>query len=822
MAKIKLHNPELAANSVFSNFIVESVISDPTVVGLKNAGRIWFNTNEKKLKGTFINQAGDALEIKSLADNADVAGINGSITAEVKRATAAEAALTNALNIETAARIAGDSSLDTRVTAVESQVNGKIGDLTNLTTDAKDTIVAAVNEIDANINAEVARATAAESALNNTLTTAINAEVTRATAAEAALNNTLTTAITAEVTRATTAEAALTNALNTEIAARIAGGAALTSDLNSNFLSKTTTDAQTVISDTTFNGDLTTDGNLSVEGDTILNGDTIIGDSVSPTTLSINSQVITATDVTVGKDLKIIGNLLVQGAQTIVETEILKIADNIITLNNGIGDVEPTENAGLEVDRGTEGVQTIIQWNEILDRVEVAENNAGVISLVKVATASDIAAETTRATAAEAALTNALSTETVARTSADSALDTRVTAVESQVNGKIGDLTGLTTNAKDTIVASVNEIDANIDAEVVRATAAEATLTNALNTETASRIAGDDALTTAITAEVTRATTAEATLTNALNTETASRISADSALDTRVTAVESQVNGNGKIGDLTNLTTDAKDTIVAAVNEIDANINAEVARATAAEAALTNALSTETTARIAGDDVLTTAINAEVTRATAAEAALTNSLNAEVVNRTNAESALGLRIDNVNTAAGIVGDVYAANKTANFISTATSLVSADNLLDAALKTTINDLASTAVNKGSSLVGYKGYVEADVNIVNPTVEIAAGTIETAIAEMAASINIKMQELENRYVKGEVANIDKADTYTIVHNLDTEFVDVSVQVYDESDLVWRFDLVVVEVIDANTVKVSLASGTAAQIRYVIHGY
>ena len=714
MAKIKLHNPELAANSVFSNFIVESVISDPTVVGLKNAGRIWFNTNEKKLKGTFINQAGDALEIKSLADNADVAGINGSITAEVKRATAAEAALTNALNIETAARIAGDSSLDTRVTAVESQVNGKIGDLTNLTTDAKDTIVAAVNEIDANINAEVARATAAESALNNTLTTAINAEVTRATAAEAALNNTLTTAITAEVTRATTAEAALTNALNTEIAARIAGGAALTSDLNSNFLSKTTTDAQTVISDTTFNGDLTTDGNLSVEGDTILNGDTIIGDSVSPTTLSINSQVITATDVTVGKDLKIIGNLLVQGAQTIVETEILKIADNIITLNNGIGDVEPTENAGLEVDRGTEGVQTIIQWNEILDRVEVAENNAGVISLVKVATASDIAAETTRATAAEAALTNALSTETASRISADSALDTRVTAVESQVNGngKIGDSTNLTTNAKDTIVASVNEIDANIDAEVVRATAAEATLTNALNTETASRIAGDDALTTAITAEVKRATTAEA--------------------------------------------------------------------------------------------------------------ALTNSLNAAVVNRTNAESALGLRIDNVNTAAGIVGDVYAANKTANFISTATSLVSADNLLDAALKTTINDLASTAVNKGSSLVGYKGYVEADVNIVNPTVEIAAGTIETAIAEMAASINIKMQELENRYVKGEVANIDKADTYTIAHNLDTEFVDVSVQVYDESDLVWRFDLVVVEVIDANTVKVSLASGTAAQIRYVIHGY
>src|SRR5574344_1411000 len=131
MAKIKLHNPELAANSVFSNFIVESVISDPTVVGLKNAGRIWFNTNEKKLKGTFINQAGDALEIKALADNADVAGINGSITAEVTRATTAEAALTNALNTEIAARIAGDAALT-------SDLNSNF--LSKTTTDAQTVI----------------------------------------------------------------------------------------------------------------------------------------------------------------------------------------------------------------------------------------------------------------------------------------------------------------------------------------------------------------------------------------------------------------------------------------------------------------------------------------------------------------------------------------------------------------------------------------------------------------------------------------------------------------------------------------------------------
>ena len=83
-------------------------------------------------------------------------------------------------------------------------------------------------------------------------------------------------------------------------------------------------------------------------------------------------------------------------------------------------------------------------------------------------------------------------------------------------------------------------------------------------------------------------------------------------------------------------------------------------------------------------------------------------------------------------------------------------------------------------------------------------------------------MRIHEIDSRYVKGEVAAQDASDTYTIAHNLDTNFVDVSVQVYDTDLLVWRFDLVVVEVIDVNTVKISLASGVSSQIRYVIHGY
>ncbi len=132
------------------------------------------------------------------------------------------------------------------------------------------------------------------------------------------------------------------------------------------------------------------------------------------------------------------------------------------------------------------------------------------------------------------------------------------------------------------------------------------------------------------------------------------------------------------------------------------------------------------------------------------------------------------------------------------------------------------MSSTSAGNGTVKIGYIGYEEADVDITFPTIEIVAGTLESAIDDIAASVNLKIHEMESMHVKGEVAIGDIADTYTIAHNLDTVFVDVAVQVYDTVDTVWRFDLVVVEVIDANTVKISLAGGQAAQIRYVIHGY
>lgn len=60
------------------------------------------------------------------------------------------------------------------------------------------------------------------------------------------------------------------------------------------------------------------------------------------------------------------GNLQVDGTTTTVNSATLNIADNIITLNDDVTGT-PTENAGVEVERGT-STNVSIRWNESSDK----------------------------------------------------------------------------------------------------------------------------------------------------------------------------------------------------------------------------------------------------------------------------------------------------------------------------------------------------------------------------------------------------------------------------------------------------------------------
>jgi len=73
-------------------------------------------------------------------------------------------------------------------------------------------------------------------------------------------------------------------------------------------------------------------------------------------------------DKTFGDDIVISGDLTVNGTTTTINTQTLDVADNIITVNSDVTGT-PTQNAGLEVERGTSN-NVLSRWNEGTDRWE--------------------------------------------------------------------------------------------------------------------------------------------------------------------------------------------------------------------------------------------------------------------------------------------------------------------------------------------------------------------------------------------------------------------------------------------------------------------
>ena len=79
-------------------------------------------------------------------------------------------------------------------------------------------------------------------------------------------------------------------------------------------------------------------------------------------------------DKTFGNDIVISGDLTVNGTTTTINTQNLDVADNIIKVNSDVTGT-PTENAGLEVERGTSN-NVLSRWNEGTDRWEFTNDGS--------------------------------------------------------------------------------------------------------------------------------------------------------------------------------------------------------------------------------------------------------------------------------------------------------------------------------------------------------------------------------------------------------------------------------------------------------------
>lgn len=87
--------------------------------------------------------------------------------------------------------------------------------------------------------------------------------------------------------------------------------------------------------------------------------------------------------VTVDDNLVVSGNLTVNGTTTTINTATLNVSDNIVVLNNDVTG-SPTEDAGIEVERGT-STNVLVRWNETNDKWELTNDGTSYGNIITTA-----------------------------------------------------------------------------------------------------------------------------------------------------------------------------------------------------------------------------------------------------------------------------------------------------------------------------------------------------------------------------------------------------------------------------------------------------
>lgn len=89
-----------------------------------------------------------------------------------------------------------------------------------------------------------------------------------------------------------------------------------------------------------------------------------------PDDVTIGDALTVTGDASVGGNMTVTGNLTVSGTTTTVNSETVTFDDNILVLNNNFTGSSPTENGGLEVERGTLD-NAVFRWNETSDKWQI-------------------------------------------------------------------------------------------------------------------------------------------------------------------------------------------------------------------------------------------------------------------------------------------------------------------------------------------------------------------------------------------------------------------------------------------------------------------
>jgi hypothetical protein len=100
-------------------------------------------------------------------------------------------------------------------------------------------------------------------------------------------------------------------------------------------------------------------------------GQTMLVGASAANTMLLTTNQTAAGNKTFSDDVHIEGDLRVDGEVNFINSNQVNIGDNIITLNADIADnATPTEDAGIQVKRGTEAI-TGIYWREADDKWKI-------------------------------------------------------------------------------------------------------------------------------------------------------------------------------------------------------------------------------------------------------------------------------------------------------------------------------------------------------------------------------------------------------------------------------------------------------------------
>ena len=144
-------------------------------------------------------------------------------------------------------------------------------------------------------------------------------------------------------------------------------------------------------------------------------------------------------------------------------------------------------------------------------------------------------------------------------------------------------------------------------------------------------------------------------------------------------------------------------------------IAAEETRALAAEATLQTNIDSEASSRASADTTLQSNIDSEASSRASADTTLQGNIDSEASSRASADSAIQSELDATQSGAGLgAGGSYSANSSTNYITSVSTLVGADEALDAQIKTNADAISSEASTRASADTTLQSNIDSEAS------------------------------------------------------------------------------------------------------------